>query len=74
MYLCIKQKQLKQIKMITIYGSIINGIHTDTSNTLHGAKCYATRNNIDNISIRYGYSVAKCLIKENNKWEIPLPL
>ena len=59
--------------MIKIYGSVINGIHQDTSNTLHGAKCYATRNNLNNISIRYGYNVVKYLIKEGNKWTIPLP-
>ena len=55
--------------MIKVYGSVINGTHTDTSKTLHGAKCYATRNNINNISIRYGYNVVEYMIKEDDKWE-----
>ena len=53
-----------------IYGTVINGIHSDTSNSLHGAKCYATRNNLDNVSIRYncGYTVKVIYKKVGKKW------
>ena len=55
--------------MITVYGTTDSeGIHTDTSNTLRGAKCYATRNNYTNVSKRVGYSVFVVAKKINNKW------
>ena len=55
--------------MITVYGSTDNNnIHTDTSNTLLGAKQYATRNGLRNVSIRIGYNVTLLEYKSNNKW------
>ena len=44
--------------MIKVYGSTDNkNIHTDTSKTLLGAKQYATRNGLKNVSIRIGYNI-----------------
>jgi len=55
--------------MIKIYGSTNNNnIHTDTSNTLLGAKQYATRNGFKNVSIRVGYNVTLLEYKQRNKW------
>ena len=55
--------------MIKIYGSTNNNnIHTDTSNTLLGAKQYATRNGFKNVSIRIGYNVTLLEYKQQNKW------
>lgn len=55
--------------MIKIYGSTNNNnIHTDTSNTLLGAKQYATRNGLRNVSVRIGYNVTLLEYKLNNKW------
>ena len=55
--------------MIRVYGSTNNkNIHTDTSNTLLGAKQYATRNGLNNVSIRVGYNVELLEFKEGNKW------
>ena len=55
--------------MVVIYG-ILNaeGIHTDTSKTLRGAKCYATINGYSNVSVRMGYNVIELFKKVNNKW------
>tara|TARA_R110002153_G_scaffold255531_1_gene414200 strand:+ start:134 stop:316 length:183 start_codon:yes stop_codon:yes gene_type:complete len=55
--------------MIKIYGSTNNkDIHTDSSNTLLGAKQYATRNGFKNVSIRVGYNIELLEYKEGNKW------
>ena len=55
--------------MIKIYGSTNNNnVHTDTSNTLLGAKQYATRNGFKNVSIRIGYNVTLLEYKQRNKW------
>ena len=55
--------------MIKVYGSTNNNnIHTDTSNTLLGAKQYATRNGLKNISIRIGYNVTLLEFRDNGKW------
>lgn len=54
--------------MIVVYGSVFNGVHKDTSNTLKGAKRYATINNIDNVSKRTAYFVTIEFVKKNNKW------
>jgi hypothetical protein len=54
-----------------IYGVVCsNGIHTDTSKSLQGAKNYATRHGYDKVSIRYncGYTVAVIAEKLNGKW------
>ena len=56
--------------MIPIYG-VTNkeNIHTDTSNTLHGAKCYATRNGFKNVSMRIGYSAILLEYRDaSGKW------
>ena len=55
--------------MITIYGSTDNtNTHTDTSNTLLGAKQYATRHGYKTVSVRIGYNVTLLEYKQNNKW------
>lgn len=55
--------------MIKIYGSVNNkNIHTDTSKTLLGAKQYATRNNLKNVSVRIGYNVTLLEFKQGSKW------
>ena len=55
--------------MIKLYGSTDNkNIHTDTSKTLLGAKQYATRNGLKNVSVRIGYNVTLLEYKDNSKW------
>ena len=55
--------------MIKVYGSTNNNnIHIDTSNTLLGAKQYATRNGYRNVSIRIGYNVTLLEYKDSGKW------
>lgn len=56
--------------MIIIYGSLNNkNIHTDTSKTLLGAKQYATRNGLNNVSVRHGYNVIQLEYKNHlGKW------
>tara|TARA_R110000796_G_scaffold239843_1_gene360646 strand:+ start:361 stop:612 length:252 start_codon:yes stop_codon:yes gene_type:complete len=55
------------------YGVINNdGIYTDTSMTLRGAKRYATLHGYTRVGLRYdnGYNITEMAIKYNNKWEI----
>ena len=55
--------------MIKIYGSTDNtNTHTDTSKTLLGAKQYATRNGLRNVSVRIGYNVTLLEYKDSGKW------
>ena len=55
--------------MVKIYGSTDNNnIHTDTSNTLLGAKQYATRNGFKNVSVRIGYNVTLLEYKQSGNW------
>lgn len=55
--------------MIKVYGTTNNNnIHTDTSKTLLGAKQYATRNGLKNVSVRIGYNVTLLEYKLFNKW------
>jgi hypothetical protein len=55
--------------MITVYGSTDNtNTHTDTSNTLLGAKQYATRHGLKNVSVRKGYNITLLEYKQGNKW------
>lgn len=56
--------------MANIYGVTVNGIHTDTSKTLNGAKNYATRNGFNIVSVRYncGYIAAPIFEKVDGKW------
>ena len=55
--------------MIKVYGSTDNtNTHTDTSKTLLGAKQYATRNGLRNVSVRIGYNVTVLECKVFNRW------
>lgn len=56
--------------MQDVYGVLYNGIHTDVSKTLRGAKVYATKNGYDKVSVRYncGYIVREIATKQGNKW------
>jgi len=56
--------------MQNVYGVTIEGVHYDTSNTLRGAKNYATRKGYDTVSVRYncGYIAAIVAQKVNGKW------
>ena len=55
--------------MIKIFGSTDNkNVHTDTSNTLLGAKQYATRNGYKTVSVRIGYNVTLLEYKDKDKW------
>ena len=54
--------------MITVYGSTDNkNTHTDASNALLGAKQYATRHGLRNVSIRIGYNITLLEYKQDNK-------
>lgn len=55
--------------MQTVYG-IINseGTHTDTSNSLLGAKQYATRNGYKEVSKRMGYTAVIIAVKTSKGW------
>ena len=56
--------------MIVMYGIInAHGVHIDVSNSLLGAKQYATRNGYDKVSKRLGYNAMTIARKVNNKWE-----
>ena len=55
--------------MIKIYGSTNNNnTHTDTSKTLLGAKQYATRNGLKNVSVRIEYNVTILECKVGSNW------
>ena len=55
--------------MIKVYGSTDNNsTHTDTSNTLLGAKQYATRHGLNNVSVRIGYNATILECKVFNRW------
>lgn len=55
--------------MIKIYGSTDNNnIHIDTSQTLLGAKQFATRNNYKNVSVRIGYNITLLEYRLGGKW------
>lgn len=55
--------------MITIYGILDNNnTHTDVSNSLLGAKQYATRNGFNKVSKRNGYNAFLIAEKINNNW------
>lgn len=55
--------------MIKTYGSTNNNnIHNDTSSTLLGAKQYATRNGLNNVSIRVGYNAYILECKVFGRW------
>lgn len=55
--------------MRPIYG-VLNkeGIHIDVSNTLQGAKNFATRNSYNRVSKRMGYTTRLIATKEGNVW------
>jgi hypothetical protein len=56
--------------MQNTYGVLSNGVHVDVSNTLHGAKCYATRHGYTTVTIRYngGYIASEIAHKHKGKW------
>ena len=55
--------------MIIVYGSTDNtNTHTDTSKTLLGAKQYATRHGLKNVSVRIGYNITLLEYKDSGKW------
>lgn len=56
--------------MKPIYGVLLNrnGEYRDVSNTLQGAKNFATRNSYNRVSKRMGYTTRLIAIKENNVW------
>lgn len=54
--------------MILVYGTSINGVHTDTSKTMKGAKRYATLNGFKNVTKRIGYNSMIIFNKVGNKW------
>ncbi len=54
---------------ITVYGvTNQDGVHIDVSNSLLGAKQYATRNGLNNVSVRIGYNVTILECKVFGKW------
>lgn len=55
--------------MQSIFGVVTNGVLTDTSKTLHGAKVYATRKGYNHIGKRTGYNVVKEWKRTNGKWK-----
>jgi hypothetical protein len=56
--------------MQDVYGVVSNGAHVDVSNTLLGAKQYATRNGYTVVTLRHnaGHIATKCVEKINGKW------
>jgi hypothetical protein len=55
--------------MNAIFGTLdSNGTHIDTSNTLRGAKIYATRNGFNVVTKRIGYNARVVAKKINGKW------
>jgi hypothetical protein len=54
-----------------IYGVLIDGVHVDVSRSLHGAKCYATRNNFLTVTIRYnaGYIAQQVAHRYKGYWQ-----
>ena len=57
--------------MQNTYGVLLNGAHVDVSNSLHGAKCFATKNGYSTVTIRYncGYIAKEIAHKYNGKWK-----
>lgn len=51
-----------------IYGTVVDGVHWDTSKTLRGAKIYATKNGYKNVSKRIGYNVIIIAEKVGGVW------
>lgn len=49
--------------MVTMYGILDNGTHTDVSKTLRGAKNYATRNGFKIVTVRHGYNAKVISVK-----------
>lgn len=55
---------------MNIYGVISDGVHTDVSSTLKGAKRYAALNGFEQVSVRYncGYVAQILFEKVGSKW------
>jgi len=56
--------------MENTYGVLLNGVHVDVSKTLHGAKCYATKNGFLTITVRFkgGYIAKEVAYKYKGYW------
>lgn len=52
------------------YGVLSNGAHIDVSNSLQGAKIFATKHGYTTVTVRYncGYIAKEICKKINNKW------
>lgn len=63
-------KLFKTKIMKAMYGVTLNknGEYRDVSNTLLGAKNFATRNGYKEVYKRMGYTTRLIAIKENNTW------
>ncbi len=57
--------------MNDVYGVLSDGVHIDISKTLHGAKCYATRNGYLTVTVRYnaGYIAEQIYHKYQGFWK-----
>lgn len=57
--------------MINIYGVLSNGVHIDVSQSIQGAKRYATMNGYNIVTIRYncGYIAEQISERVNGKWK-----
>ena len=68
----LKQKQKQNIMKTTknIYGVLSNGVHIDVSNSLQGAKIYATKHGYTTVTVRYncGYIAQEIFHKYSGKW------
>lgn len=54
-----------------VYGVLDRGVHVDVAKTLHGAKCYATRNGFLTVTIRYncGHIVTEIAHRYKGYWQ-----
>lgn len=57
--------------MKNTYGVLCNGVHVDVSNTLHGAKCYATKHVFLTVTVRFngGYIAREVAHKYKGYWQ-----
>ena len=51
-----------------MYGVCTDGVHYDASDSVKGAKRYATNRGYNKVSVRWGYSVMVLYTKTNGKW------
>ena len=56
--------------LVTMYGVVNDKLeYSDASNSLHGAKVYATRNGYDHVGFRAGYNITREWKKKEGAWE-----